>query len=401
MRYANLQNMSGAITTQSAPSLNVYQLESGLPSTWTWNGGVQYLLPWNTVLAAEYVGQYSFNLVEGVGINDTDFGAAFLPQNQDPTLTSAIPGSNVLPIDSIRPIRGYGGITMNQPRGWYYSHTMQLSVTRRFAKGLAFGFNDTIMLKNMGSSTARLRHNPDGTFSEMPDQALADELSNNYIGTRHTMKAHFIYDLPGFNGNSLWQRVAKVPLNDWRLSGIWTATSAGSYTIGYSFQNGASNSTNITGSNFYSGRVRILGDPGGGCNFNDIYRQFNTSAFAPAQQGSMGLESPSGGYMRGCFSHSLDLSLAREINLGKFHLGEGRRIELRLDAFNALNLSRINGRNTTMQVTSTTDSTIQNLPFDAGGNLIASRSLPKNAGFGVANGYQGARNLQAQLRFYF
>jgi hypothetical protein len=115
----------------------------------------------------------------------------------------------------------------------------------------------------------------------------------------------------------------------------------------------------------------------------------------------VGLESPSGGYMRGCFNHTLDLALARTINFAKFHLGEGRRIELRIDAFNALNLSRITGRNTTMQVTSTTDSTIQNLPFDSGGNLIASRSLPKNAGFGVVNGYQGARNIQAQLRFYF
>jgi hypothetical protein len=44
---------------------------------------------------------------------------------------------------------------------------------------------------------------------------------------------------------------------------------------------------------------------------------------------------------------------------------------------------------------------VDGLVFDASGNLITSRSLPKNAGFGVANGYQGARNLQAQLRFYF
>jgi hypothetical protein len=401
MRYANLQNMSGALTTQSAPSLNVYQLESGLPSTWTWNGGVQYMAPRNTVISVEYVGQYTFNRVEGVGINETDLGAAFLAQNQDPTLTSTIPGSNQLPIDSLRPMRGFGSITMNMPRGWDYAHSLQLSVTRRFSKGLAFGFNDTIMLKNIGSSGARLQHNPDGTWLERPDQGLADDLLNNYIGTRHTFKANFIYDLPGLKGNSLWQKVAKWPLNEWRISGIWTANTPSSYTVGYSFQNGASNSTNITGSSAYSGRVRILGDPGGGCNADDAYRQFNTSAFAPALQGSVGLDSPGGGYMRGCFNHSLDLALARTINLGKFHLGEGRRIELRVDAFNALNLSRITGRNTTMQVTSTTDATIQNLPFDASGNLIVSRSLPKNAGFGVANGYQGARNLQAQLRFYF
>ena len=42
-----------------------------------------------------------------------------------------------------------------------------------------------------------------------------------------------------------------------------------------------------------------------------------------------------------------------------------------------------------------------NLPFDSSGNLVVSRSLPKNAGFGVANAYQAPRTLQAQIRFSF
>ena len=54
-----------------------------------------------------------------------------------------------------------------------------------------------------------------------------------------------------------------------------------------------------------------------------------------------------------------------------------------------------------MNVVSPADSTITNLPFDSSGNLIATRSQPKNAGFGVANAYQGARSLQAQIRFVF
>ena len=44
---------------------------------------------------------------------------------------------------------------------------------------------------------------------------------------------------------------------------------------------------------------------------------------------------------------------------------------------------------------------IQNLPFDANGNLIDSRSRPRGAGFGVATGYQAPRTLQFQLRFAF
>ena len=55
----------------------------------------------------------------------------------------------------------------------------------------------------------------------------------------------------------------------------------------------------------------------------------------------------------------------------------------------------------TVSLTSPLDSTQANLPFDANGNLVATRSQPKNAGFGVANAYQNPRTLQAQIRFSF
>jgi hypothetical protein len=40
----------------------------------------------------EYVGQHSYNTLEGVNINAVDSGAAYLPANQDPTISSATPG---------------------------------------------------------------------------------------------------------------------------------------------------------------------------------------------------------------------------------------------------------------------------------------------------------------------
>jgi hypothetical protein len=45
--------------------------------------------------------------------------------------------------------------------------------------------------------------------------------------------------------------------------------------------------------------------------------------------------------------------------------------------------------------------TPQNLPFDDDGQLVESRSRPRGAGFGVANNYQAARTIQAQIRFSF
>jgi hypothetical protein len=42
-----------------------------------------------------------------------------------------------------------------------------------------------------------------------------------------------------------------------------------------------------------------------------------------------------------------------------------------------------------------------NLPFDADGNLVATRSLPRAAGFGVATNYQAPQSIQGQIRFSF
>jgi hypothetical protein len=62
----------------------------------------------------------------------------------------------------------------------------------------------------------------------------------------------------------------------------------------------------------------------------------------------------------------------------------------------------ITGRNTTINFVNPNDPvTATNLPFDANGNVVASRSLPRGAGFGVANGYQAPRQVQLQIRFRF
>ena len=39
--------------------------------------------------------------------------------------------------------------------------------------------------------------------------------------------------------------------------------------------------------------------------------------------------------------------------------------------------------------------------FDAAGNLLANRTLPKNAGFGAANAFQTPRTVQGQIRYSF
>jgi hypothetical protein len=211
------------------------------------------------------------------------------------------------------------------------------------------------------------------------------------------MKGNFVWDLPDIHSSGATWKTVSYLVNDWQLSGVWTAATGTNYAVGINYQGGATGNgnQNITGSPNYAGRVRVLSDTGSGCNSADPYRQFTTSAFGAPLQNSLGLESGPD-YLRGCFTSVLDLTIARNIRLGG-----GRQLQLRVDMFNAPNQAIITGRNATLSVNSPIDPTPANLPFDASGNLITTRSLPKNAGFGVANNYQAPRTMQAQVRFSF
>ena len=398
VRYGQLQSLGrGGLTTEGPPALAglwVYE-PGGLPTSTQWNGGVQTLLPWAISLDVSYVGQHSFNEVQTVNLNAIDFGAAFLPQNQDRTLAaSTTPGATAMTTDLLRAMRGYSTITQMWQEGRTTYHSLQIAFDRRFRNGFSFGFNDTISVAQSGNSAPRLQHNADGSFSVRGDQAQADELLGPVKPQTHIMKANFVWDLPDLPRSTPVRQAIGIIVNDWQLSGIWTGATGSPYAIGFSYQSGGS-SVNLTGSPDYAARIRVIDDPGRGCS-DDVYRQFNTAAFHGPLTGSVGLESGNA-YMTGCFSSVLDLSIARNIRLGGT-----RQIQFRVDMFNAPDAAIITGRNTTLSLSSPSDPvTPQNLPFDSNGNLIVARSLPRGAGFGVANAYQAPRTIQAQIRFSF
>ena len=96
--------------------------------------------------------------------------------------------------------------------------------------------------------------------------------------------------------------------------------------------------------------------------------------------------------MRGCADHTLNLSLSRHIPVAA-----GRELEVRIDAFNALNSVIFTNRNTTLNVASLANPTPTNLAEDATGTLI-----PANIrGFGAVTGVANPRTMQLTVRFTF
>jgi hypothetical protein len=382
-----------------------FQYDAKVPASWQWQVGVQMSLPWASSLDISYVGNHGFNRLGGlqggsvVNFNAVDIGAAYRPENQNPTIASpsSVPGANAYTQNLLRGYKGLAAINQNTTEFWDTYHSIQMSYQRRFQNGFSAGLNYTLGLVLEGNTglTQRLQHNADGTVQLRADQAQYEDLFSQLNLQRHFVKANAVWDMPDLStsGSGAGKKTIGYIINDWQISGVWTGTSGNRYDLGYTFQTDGAN-VNITGSQDFGGRVVYVKDPGAGCSDNR-YAQFDTTMITAPTYGSVGLESGRN-ILIGCPSNVIDVSLARNIRLGG-----GRELRFAVDAFNAFNIVNITGRNTTINYQSPTNLTILNNQFNADGTIPANRLLPRNAGFGAANNAGALRNFQAMIRFSF
>ncbi|PYR23695.1 MAG: hypothetical protein DMF94_00510 [Acidobacteria bacterium] len=429
LRNGQLQTLGQGLSTVGVPALIDFQYNAKLPSSWQWQTGVQMALPWSAALDVAYVGNHGFNRLRAfqggangsVDLNAVDIGAAYLPQNQDPTLApSSVPGATAYTTNLLRAFRGLASINEQETRFWDEYHSIQMSFNRRSRNGLAFGTNYTLGLSLKGNDgyanptntglQLRLQHAADGTISVRSDQAAYEKLNENLALQRHVIKSYAVWDLP--NAPERFGPAGKYLLNDWQISGVLTAGSAyqpgatqangaaqpnnqfnGRYDLTYTYQNNGAN-VNLTGSPDYAAKIVYVGDPGSGCS-SDQYRQFNTAAVTGPQYGSVGMES--GRFiLGGCPDHTVDLAVARNIRLGG-----SRNLQFRLDAFNVFNVVIYNDRQRNVIYRSPTDLTVVNSQTLPDGSIDPARLTPRTAGFGAATGAQPLRNLQLQIRLGF
>jgi Carboxypeptidase regulatory-like domain len=357
------------------PSLVAIDREGKIPTTYAYNLGVQYKLPFESVLDLSYVGTSGQHLLQRRSINSPAYGAAYLPQNQDPTSTGSatVPGARALPVDLLRPYQGFGQIQYIEPSTSSNYHSLQSSLNRRFSRGLLLGVNYT-WSKALGTQSNDL---PGITGFGAPH--ILDNRRANYgpldFDRRHNFSVNWVYELPKATAS----RALGYALNDWQLSGIYRYGTGQPYNIGYNLPTGLSNYTYTGTQNIESARVLLLKNPGSG-HSSDPYRQFDITAFALPQPGSQGFESGRN-YLYRSPINSWDLSLSK-----RFQVKERAKFEIRLDAFNALNHTQFNDVNTTLTA---------NSPFGPNGNLV------NKTGFGAVTSVRPPRNLQLGARFEF
>lgn len=377
--FGRMQDLNSGQVLLGPPALVAYDHEGKSPTSYSFNLGIQKrIAPLDAVLDVSYVGTLGVHLLQRRNINAPNYGAAYLPQNQDPTQAVNLTGPGALPVDFLRPYQGFGNISYIEPASSSNYHSLQTSINRRFSKGLLLGVTYT-WSKALGTQANDLPGiNGFGAPRIDNNQRRANYAPQDF-DRRHNFNVNWVYQLPKATQSKALGYIA----NDWQISGIYRYQTGAPYNIGFNIPGlsgyGVTGTQQIEG-----GRIVIIGDPGSGSS-SDPYRQFNVAAFTVPGLGSKGLESGRNFLYRSPIN-AWDLSLSKEIKIT-----ERVKFKIQLDSFNALNHTQFDGYNTTLNVTSLTNPTPTNLASETG----------NRTGFGAVTSVRPPRNMQLSARFQF
>jgi len=312
---------------------------------------------WGTVADVSYVGSLSRHQFLRRLLNPISMYSRFDPRNGDSTQ----PG-RPLPDNFFRPYAGYGNLTVYENVGNSSYNSLQVSIIRRFTRGLQFGVAYTFS-KALGYASA------DGTtlspyFS--PRQRNYGPL--DYDRT-HTLVFNYTYDLPKL-GSKLGSKPVGWLLDNWQVSGITSFISGAPFTPGFS----TVDSTDITGS-AEGARINVVGDASLPKSQRTFFRNFNTDAFA--RPGLRDFGNAGVNVLRGPGINNWDINVGKRVPL----FSEARYIQFRTELFNAWNHTQYSGLFTTAR-------------FDATGKQVDSN-------FGAYSSARNPRIIQLSLKVVF
>jgi len=205
----------------------------------------------------------------------------------------------------------------NSAQSWYDAG--YVNVRRRFSHGWTFLANYTFA-KNLSDA-------PDFR-SPMFESAAPQNNANLRLekglacDIRHRFALSMVYSLPSLKKSGFVNAVTK----DWRLSTIYQAQSGFPFTI--SVFGDTANAGTLLGENPI--RANYTGQPIFGAGTHTTDRWFNTAAFATPAAFTFGTVGRNTVYGPG--RQTLDVALQRE-----FSVTETLKVQLRAEAFNALN----------------------------------------------------------------
>jgi hypothetical protein len=318
---------------------------------------VQRKIGWGTVVDIGYVGSLGRHLSWAESLEPIPLGAQFLPSNANPASPSTL-----LPSQFLVPLRGYSAISYYDNSATSNYHSLQVSVNRRFARNIQFGFNYT-WSKAMDWVDADF-----GAVNNAVPVSLFRPWNYGLASFDRTNLArlNWIWDIPKWKSAVAPVRAV---VNDWHVFGVATFSSGAPMEVGFS----QTTSTNITGSPSVSARIDVIGNPNQFSGYGPL-QAFNPTVFSLPAVGTLG--NPSRNLIRGPGLNDWDISLVKAIPIW-----ERVHLQFRVEMYNAFNHTQFSAINTTAL-------------FNAAG-------AQTNAQFGQYTAAQNPRVLQWALRLEF
>ncbi len=415
LRFGLLQDITPGQTGVLAPSTVFgYDPQGQIPTVYSMSLSVQRNIGFGTVIDVAYVGTQSRHLWQTRNVNATPFGFLFTKAAQDPTFFPGgiVPdsdpsiaqayknaglkfdGQKALPANLIRPFPGYDTIQQREFVGSSNYHSLQVSVNRRFSKGFTFSLAYT-WSKVMGTGDG------DNNFTSPYDARRYDYRVLNFDRT-HIFVATYVYELPrlGTRFGDNW--LSRAVLNGWQITGITSLISGNPFELGVGI-GGVNVNQRITGSWTEPPRFVLKSNPSKGPNGLLI----DPNAFALPALGSNGIGNRN--YVRNPGINNTDLSLFKDFSVGDPE--KGRKLQLRVEAFNVFNHTQFSGINagTNLAVPRASGG------FDTGNAIFANYSqavitnnlrpagstAPLGQFFGEYNAARDPRIIQLGAKFYW
>lgn len=382
-RVVRYTDMGSFLTgTASTTPINVTGVEriDKRPLAYRYNVGIQRELGWKTVLDVAYIGDKTRYLPVTQNLNSVPAGARFLPQNRDSTVTPSASNPGALPDVFLRPILGFGDITITAPIGESEYNSLQTQLTRRFTGGIELAGSYT-WARGYSNFFAQNRANNNNTvngaqtFQSNPLPEAAAHSRNNI--QEHVVVASYTVDIPNGSGRFGGAGAARWVLDHWSISGISTFATGNIGAV-----------TFTTTDNFdFTGGGERCGDADGpyplqtgDANLSrgdrSIDRWFDTSVFKrPTGARDVGNNCDNNKVVLPGF-HNHDLSIFKT-----FPMKKGQKMQFRWEIYNLFNSLSFNEVDTSAI-------------FDVNGNQT-------DTNFGKVISARNERRMQFSLRYTF
>ncbi|HVZ18183.1 MAG TPA: carboxypeptidase regulatory-like domain-containing protein [Terriglobales bacterium] len=377
-----------------------------VPTVYSYSLGVQHELGWGTTMDVAYVGTLSRHLVTARDINAIPYGTTFTAAAQNPAAytdycanpaannpcTNGVPavepnlppeyaaaglnfsGINAYNTNYLVPYKGYGNIEYYEFNGTANYNALQVSVQRRFTRGLTFGAAYTW-------SKTLTTANSDEDWQDPFNPSGLDYRAASWDRT-HVLAINYVYDIPSLTkhfGGPKW---------------------LGLFTDNYQFSGITNFMTGAPSADYPTNGSMALWVPANQLSGSNQWGKLPPAWIGVDRSGNLILPTLGQPYagtrdlLRGGGMQNWDMSLFKNFPIGS---SERTSIQLRLEAFNVFNHPNFQDRAYGANLT---------LPsYDSGSGTFVPYSITKASNWGQPTsqytGVGGPRVIQLGAKLYF